>query len=94
MTDLVGERGFGDLGCEEGVRLFHDLVRRSDVVLENFRASSAARLGVDAEQLLAVNPRLVLLAEPVSMLRETLRFSAEPPAPIPLVREVITKDQQ
>jgi pyrimidine-nucleoside phosphorylase len=35
-----------------------------------------------------------LLAEPVSMLRETLRFSAEPPAPIPLVREVITKDQQ
>jgi crotonobetainyl-CoA:carnitine CoA-transferase CaiB-like acyl-CoA transferase len=49
-----------DLACEEGVQLFHDLVRRSDVVLENFRASSAARLGVDAKQLLAVNPRLIV----------------------------------
>ncbi len=49
-----------DLGREEGVRLFHDLVRRCDVVLENFRSASAVRLGVDAEQLLAANPRLIV----------------------------------
>ena len=49
-----------DLGCEEGVRLFHDLVRKSDVVLENFRSASAVRLGVGADQLLAVNPRLIV----------------------------------
>src|SRR5215469_1923153 len=35
-----------DLSRPEGVALFHDLVRRSDVVLENFRAASAARLGL------------------------------------------------
>src|SRR5262245_31594558 len=49
-----------DLARPEGVALFHDLVRRSDVVLENFRAASAARLGLGPETLLAVNPRLVL----------------------------------
>src|ERR1700726_1752906 len=28
-----------DLGKEEGLRLFYELVRRSDVLLENFRAT-------------------------------------------------------
>jgi crotonobetainyl-CoA:carnitine CoA-transferase CaiB-like acyl-CoA transferase len=49
-----------DLAHPEGLKLFHDLVGRSDVVLENFRAASAARLGLDPERLLAINPRLVL----------------------------------
>jgi crotonobetainyl-CoA:carnitine CoA-transferase CaiB-like acyl-CoA transferase len=49
-----------DLAHDEGLRLFHDLVRRSDVLLENFRAASAARLGLGPEKLLAVNPRLVV----------------------------------
>src|SRR5436305_5834377 len=30
-----------DLGRPEGVRIFHDLVRKSDVLLENFKTSSA-----------------------------------------------------
>ena len=34
-----------------------------------------------------------LLDEPEEMLRETLQIAAEPPTPIPLIREVITKDQ-
>jgi pyrimidine-nucleoside phosphorylase len=34
-----------------------------------------------------------LLAEPEAMLRETLQISDAPPAPIPLIREIITKDQ-
>src|SRR5437868_183368 len=49
-----------DLANPEGLRLFHELVRRSDVLLENFRAASADRLGVSPEKLLAVNPRLVI----------------------------------
>jgi pyrimidine-nucleoside phosphorylase len=34
-----------------------------------------------------------LLDEPEEMLRETLQVSDVPPAPIPLIREIITKDQ-
>jgi crotonobetainyl-CoA:carnitine CoA-transferase CaiB-like acyl-CoA transferase len=49
-----------DLGQPKGMELFHDLVRRSDVLLENFRAASAARLRLSPETLLRVNPRLVL----------------------------------
>lgn len=49
-----------DLGREEGLSLFYELVRRADVVLENFRAASADRLGLSPEKLLAVNPRLIL----------------------------------
>jgi crotonobetainyl-CoA:carnitine CoA-transferase CaiB-like acyl-CoA transferase len=49
-----------DLGRPEGVRLFHELVRRSDVLLENFRSGSADRLGLGSDKLLAVNPRLVV----------------------------------
>src|SRR5437868_5075978 len=45
---------------EEGVRLFHGLLARCDVLLENFRAASARKLGLDPERLLAVNPRLVV----------------------------------
>lgn len=49
-----------DLSREEGVRLFHELVSRSDILLENFRAASADRLGLGPEKLLAVNPRLIV----------------------------------
>jgi crotonobetainyl-CoA:carnitine CoA-transferase CaiB-like acyl-CoA transferase len=49
-----------DLAQPEGCELFQELVRRSDVVLENFRAASAERLGLAPEQLLACNPRLIV----------------------------------
>jgi crotonobetainyl-CoA:carnitine CoA-transferase CaiB-like acyl-CoA transferase len=49
-----------DLARPEGVALFHDLVRHADVVLENFRAASADKLGVGPDRLLAVNPRVVV----------------------------------
>jgi crotonobetainyl-CoA:carnitine CoA-transferase CaiB-like acyl-CoA transferase len=49
-----------DLARDEGRHLFHELARRSDVLLENFRATSADRLGLDPETLLRVNPRLVI----------------------------------
>jgi crotonobetainyl-CoA:carnitine CoA-transferase CaiB-like acyl-CoA transferase len=49
-----------DLAHSEGRRLFHELLRRSDVVLENFRADSAERLGMSPAQLLAEHPRLIV----------------------------------
>src|SRR5437588_2987456 len=49
-----------DLGKPEGLQLFHDLVRQSDILLENFRAGSADRLGLGPEKLLALNPRLIV----------------------------------
>jgi crotonobetainyl-CoA:carnitine CoA-transferase CaiB-like acyl-CoA transferase len=49
-----------DLSHPEGRRLFHELARKSDVLLENFRADSAGRLGLAPERLLAEHPRLVV----------------------------------
>ncbi|HEY7159112.1 MAG TPA: CoA transferase [Gemmataceae bacterium] len=49
-----------DLAHPEGRRLFHELARRSDVLLENFRADSAERLGLSSAQLLAEHPRLIV----------------------------------
>lgn len=48
------------LDSVEGRQILDDLVRRSDVVLENFRASSAEKLGVTPERLLKVNPRIIV----------------------------------
>jgi crotonobetainyl-CoA:carnitine CoA-transferase CaiB-like acyl-CoA transferase len=48
-----------DLKSEEGLATVHDLVRVSDVFLQNFRHGTAARLGVGYEQLHEINPQLV-----------------------------------
>jgi crotonobetainyl-CoA:carnitine CoA-transferase CaiB-like acyl-CoA transferase len=49
-----------DLANPEGIRIFEQLVRLSDIVLENFRASSAVKLGLSPESLLKLNPRLIV----------------------------------
>jgi len=49
-----------DLSRPEGVAIFHDLVEHSDVLLENFRSASAAKLGLSADKLHARNPRLII----------------------------------
>jgi len=55
-----GKRGLGlDLKQPAAVELFHDLVRRSDVVLDNYRFGVRQRLGIDYATLKAVNPRIV-----------------------------------
>src|SRR5213079_2149974 len=48
-----------DLSRAAGSDLFHEMVKKSDAVGENFRADSADKLGLSASQLLKVNPRLV-----------------------------------
>lgn len=49
-----------DLSRPEGAQLFQELVRKSDIVLENFRAASAAKLGLSPDRLLKINPRVIV----------------------------------
>ena len=49
-----------DLKHPKGLLLLHELVKKADVVVENFRADVKTRLGLDYEQLKAINPRIIL----------------------------------
>jgi crotonobetainyl-CoA:carnitine CoA-transferase CaiB-like acyl-CoA transferase len=48
-----------DLKNSQGLAVMLDLVRRADVLIQNFRHGTAERLGLGFEQLHEVNPRLV-----------------------------------
>ena len=48
-----------DITKPEGRAVLHDLVRASDVVIDNFRPGVPERLGLDHETLCAVNPRII-----------------------------------
>jgi formyl-CoA transferase/CoA:oxalate CoA-transferase len=48
-----------DLKTPHGQAIAHQLARKADVVLENFRPGVAARLGVGYERLSKENPRLI-----------------------------------
>ncbi|HVC61860.1 MAG TPA: CoA transferase [Acetobacteraceae bacterium] len=51
-----------NLKSERGKQLFRKLCRDADVVLENFRPGAMQRLGLGAEALRALNPRLIYCA--------------------------------
>ena len=48
-----------DIAQPAGQQLIRELVRQSDVFIENFKVGDMARYGLDASSLLAINPRLV-----------------------------------
>ena len=48
-----------NLKSDEGRAIFLDLVRKADVVLENFRSDVKHRLGIDYEAVSKINPRIV-----------------------------------
>lgn len=48
-----------NLASEKGKELFKQLVKRSDVVLENMRAGVMDRLGLGYSELKTVNPRII-----------------------------------
>ena len=50
-----------DLRQEQGQSLFKDLVRKADVVIENFRPGTLEKWNCGWDQLSAINPRLVLV---------------------------------
>ncbi|TDR88922.1 CaiB/BaiF CoA transferase family protein [Enterovirga rhinocerotis] len=48
-----------DLKSEDGKAAFRALARTADIVVENFRPGTMARLGFGYEELAAINPRLI-----------------------------------
>jgi crotonobetainyl-CoA:carnitine CoA-transferase CaiB-like acyl-CoA transferase len=48
-----------DLDKPEGQRVVRALAARSDIVLENFKAGTLQRFGLDYESLKAINPRII-----------------------------------
>jgi crotonobetainyl-CoA:carnitine CoA-transferase CaiB-like acyl-CoA transferase len=55
-----GKRGLGlDLKADAGRRVFLDLARSADVVMDNYRLGVRKRLGIDYAALKAVNPRII-----------------------------------
>jgi formyl-CoA transferase len=48
-----------DLKQPEGLAVLHHMVQSADVLVENFRPSVPARLGIDYPRLRAINPRLI-----------------------------------
>jgi len=48
-----------DLKRADHLQVLHDLARRADVLVENFRPGAMTRLGLDHATLAAANPRLV-----------------------------------
>jgi glutaryl-CoA transferase len=49
-----------DLGKPQGLELLFRLVEKCDILLENFRAASADKLGLGPAKLLERNPRLIV----------------------------------
>jgi CoA:oxalate CoA-transferase len=48
-----------DLKSEKGLAVFHDLVRKADIVIENFSAGVAAKLKIDYDHLAEINSRII-----------------------------------
>jgi crotonobetainyl-CoA:carnitine CoA-transferase CaiB-like acyl-CoA transferase len=48
-----------DLSKPEGLKLFHELIDKCDVLIENFRSDSAAKMGLAPKDLLSRHPRLI-----------------------------------
>ena len=48
-----------DMRRPEGMELYRELLRRSDILVENLRPGAAQRLGIDYESNRLVNPRIV-----------------------------------
>lgn len=51
-----------DLKNPKGVEVMHDLVRQSDIFVQNFRQGVAERLGLGYEELSKINPRIIYAA--------------------------------
>jgi len=59
--------------------LVFDLVRRADILIENYRPDVMPRLGLGYEALAAINPRLIMLS--ISGFGANGRNRAGPPTP-------------
>ncbi len=48
-----------DLSKPDGLKILHELIGKSDVLIENFRTDSAEKMGLAPKDLLARHPRLI-----------------------------------
>lgn len=48
-----------DLKQEEGKKIFRELVKQADIILENYRPGTMKKLGLDYEELKKINPGLI-----------------------------------
>ncbi len=48
-----------DLKTEKGKQIFHELAKKSDVVIDNYRPGAVKKLGVDYDTLKKMNPRII-----------------------------------
>ena len=51
-----------DMRTAEGKQIFTDLVKQSDIVLENFRPGTMAAMGFSYDELKAINPKIILIS--------------------------------
>lgn len=65
-----------NLKSAEGAALFKSLVGKADIVVENFRADVKRRLGIEYEQLRAINKRIILAS--ISGFGQTGPYSDRP----------------
>ena len=65
-----------DFKNDDDKEVLRDLVRRADVVVENFRPGVLEKLGLGPEELLEVNPRLVVTS--ISGFGQTGSLAKEP----------------
>lgn len=65
-----------DFKNDDDKEVLRDLVRRADVVVENFRPGVLEKLGLGPEELLEVNPRLVVTS--ISGFGQTGTLAKEP----------------
>ncbi len=49
-----------DLRKPEGQNILREMVKKSDVLIENFRPGTLSRWGLDYDELSAINPRIVM----------------------------------
>ncbi|MDX2604428.1 CoA transferase [Streptomyces caniscabiei] len=62
-SNNAGKRGLSlDLKTEAGRATAHELIRRADVLVENFRVGVTARMGIDYATVHRLNPDLVYLS--------------------------------
>lgn len=51
-----------NLKTDEGKRIFYQLAKKADIVVEGFRPGASKRLGIDYETLSKINPRIIYCA--------------------------------
>nr|PZN83218.1 MAG: hypothetical protein DIU57_10345 [Pseudomonadota bacterium] len=66
-----------DLKQPEGIKIFHELVRNSDAVLDNLRGDLPDKLGLTYKHLSEINPRIVCVH--LSAYGRSLINISEPP---------------